>query len=144
MALGRHGALGEPLFQDVITALAEAGRTDVKVLGGRYGLGSKEFNPSMAKAVFDELTRVPYLDEIVFLFVASEDAQAIRFQAGETDVISRLSAENFAVLSRDQEARGFRLHDLGPGLHVRDRHPHGVVASRARRSLPVSRAALCG
>ena len=51
------GALGEPLFQDVLTALAEAGRTDVKVLGGRYGLGSKEFNPSMAKAVFDELQK---------------------------------------------------------------------------------------
>jgi peptide/nickel transport system substrate-binding protein len=61
-------------------------------------------------------TRLPYLDEIVFLFVASEDAQAIRFQAGETDVVSRLSAENYAVLARDQEARGFRLHDLGPGL----------------------------
>ncbi len=61
-------------------------------------------------------TTLPYLDEIVFLFVASEDAQAIRFQAGETDVVSRLSAENYAVLARDQEARGFRLFDLGPGL----------------------------
>ncbi len=49
------GALGEPLYQDVITALAEAGRTDIKVIGGRYGLGSKEYNPSMVKAVYENL-----------------------------------------------------------------------------------------
>ena len=61
-------------------------------------------------------TRLPYLEEITFLLVASEDAQAIRFQAGETDVVSRLSAENFSVLARDQRARGYRLYDLGPGL----------------------------
>jgi len=49
------GSLGEPLYQDVITALAEAGRSDIKVIGGRYGLGSKEYNPSMVKAVYDNL-----------------------------------------------------------------------------------------
>lgn len=60
--------------------------------------------------------RLPYLDEIVFLFVPSEDAQVIRFQAGDTDVMSRMSAENFAVLERDHVARGYQVHDLGPGL----------------------------
>ncbi len=49
------GAIGEPLFQDVVTALAESGRPMPRVVGGRYGLGSKEFSPAMAKAVFDEL-----------------------------------------------------------------------------------------
>ncbi|HOV69039.1 MAG TPA: pyruvate:ferredoxin (flavodoxin) oxidoreductase, partial [Clostridia bacterium] len=49
------GSLGEPLYEDVLTALAETGRTDIKVLGGRYGLGSKEFTPSMVKAVFDNM-----------------------------------------------------------------------------------------
>lgn len=48
------GALGEPLYQDVITALAEAGKS-LKVVGGRYGLSSKEFTPTMVKAVFDNL-----------------------------------------------------------------------------------------
>ncbi|MFO0600938.1 MAG: pyruvate:ferredoxin (flavodoxin) oxidoreductase [Myxococcaceae bacterium] len=48
------GATGEPLYQDVLTALAEAGRS-VKVIGGRYGLSSKEFTPAMVRAVFDEL-----------------------------------------------------------------------------------------
>ena len=47
------GALGDPLYMDVRTALTNAGRTDVTVLGGRYGLSSKEFNPTMIKAVFD-------------------------------------------------------------------------------------------
>jgi pyruvate-ferredoxin/flavodoxin oxidoreductase len=49
------GAIGEPLYLDVVTALAEAGRTDVAVVGGRYGLSSKEYTPAHAKAVFDDL-----------------------------------------------------------------------------------------
>ena len=58
--------------------------------------------------------RLPYLDEIVFLFVPSADAQVLKFQSGETDLISRLSAENFAVLSRQQ--RSYTMTDAGPGL----------------------------
>ncbi|MCC7262914.1 MAG: pyruvate:ferredoxin (flavodoxin) oxidoreductase, partial [Candidatus Latescibacteria bacterium] len=50
------GSIGEPLFQTVITALDEANR-DARVIGGRYGLGSKEFTPAMVKAVFDELKK---------------------------------------------------------------------------------------
>ena len=54
------GANGEPLYQDVMTALAQAlgeGRIDSmpRVCGGRYGLSSKEFTPAMVKAVFDNL-----------------------------------------------------------------------------------------
>ena len=48
------GAGGEPLYMDVVNALAEAGRADIKVIGGRYGLSSKEFTPAMVKAVLDE------------------------------------------------------------------------------------------
>ncbi|MDP4118987.1 MAG: pyruvate:ferredoxin (flavodoxin) oxidoreductase, partial [Bacillota bacterium] len=48
------GALGEPLFADVCTAVKEVG-LDVTVIGGRYGLASKEFTPSMVKAVYDNL-----------------------------------------------------------------------------------------
>lgn len=54
------GAVGEPLYLDVVTALRElrdAGTTtlDPRVIGGRYGLSSKEFTPAMVKAVLDEL-----------------------------------------------------------------------------------------
>ena len=48
------GALGEPLYLDVCTAYMEKGETP-KLLNGRYGLGSKEFNPAMALAVFDNM-----------------------------------------------------------------------------------------
>jgi peptide/nickel transport system substrate-binding protein len=60
--------------------------------------------------------RLPYLDELAFSFVGNEDAQVIRFQAGDTDVISRMGAENFALLSKDADRRGFQVHDLGPSL----------------------------
>ncbi|MBI3670318.1 MAG: ABC transporter substrate-binding protein [Acidobacteria bacterium] len=59
---------------------------------------------------------LPYLDDVVFLFVASEDAQVIRFQAGETDVINRVNAQNYAVLSSQQKAHDYNLYDLGPSL----------------------------
>ena len=52
------GALGEPLYQDVCTAFVENGdqiRVFPKILAGRYGLGSKEFTPVMAKAIFDNM-----------------------------------------------------------------------------------------
>ena len=51
------GASGEPLYMDIVNALFEGGRTDIKVIGGRYGLSSKEFTPAMVKAVFDELSK---------------------------------------------------------------------------------------
>jgi peptide/nickel transport system substrate-binding protein len=60
--------------------------------------------------------RLPYLDELVFLFVGSEDQQVMRFEAGETDVVSRLSTENYALLTKEQARRGWQLADLGPSL----------------------------
>jgi peptide/nickel transport system substrate-binding protein len=59
-------------------------------------------------------TRLPYLDEVVFLFVPSADAQVLRFRAGETDLIARLTADNFNALSRDMRDAVFV--DAGPGL----------------------------
>ncbi|MFZ5495666.1 MAG: pyruvate:ferredoxin (flavodoxin) oxidoreductase [Verrucomicrobiota bacterium] len=70
------GALGEPLFLDVAAALYEAGRTGLTLIGGRYGLGSKEFTPGMVRAVFDELA------------VASPRR---RFTVGINDDVTRLS-----------------------------------------------------
>ena len=49
------GAAGDPLYLDVTNALFEGDRKDIKVIGGRYGLSSKEFTPAMVKAVLDEL-----------------------------------------------------------------------------------------
>ena len=51
------GAQGEPLYLDVVTALANAGKTGINVIGGRYGLGSKDTPPSSVFAVYEELTK---------------------------------------------------------------------------------------
>jgi len=51
------GSAGEPLYLDIITALTETGRSDIKVIGGRYGLSSKEFTPAMVKGIFEEMKK---------------------------------------------------------------------------------------
>ena len=51
------GSQGEPLYMDVVTALADAGITDKVVTGGRYGLGSKDTPPSSVFAVYEELAK---------------------------------------------------------------------------------------
>jgi peptide/nickel transport system substrate-binding protein len=60
--------------------------------------------------------RLPYFNQVTFLFVPSEDAQVVRFEAGDTDILSRFSAENFNVLEKQQAAKGYHLDDLGAGL----------------------------
>lgn len=74
-----------------------------------------ERNPYYWK-VDHENQRLPYLDELVFLFVGSEDAQVMRFEAGETDIISRLSSENYNLLVREKSRAGSQLADMGPSL----------------------------
>jgi peptide/nickel transport system substrate-binding protein len=81
-----------------------------------YAAGQKlvlERNPHYWKSD-TKGNRLPYLDELVFLFVPSADAQVLRFQSGETDIITSLGADNFSVLSRQQ--RGYTMADAGPGL----------------------------
>jgi len=51
------GSAGEPLYLDIVNALFESQKTHIQVIGGRYGLSSKEFTPAMAKAVLDELKK---------------------------------------------------------------------------------------
>ena len=71
-------AQGEPLFQDVVTALAERVAELPRIIGGRYGLSSKEFTPAMAAAVLAELGR---------------EEPKRRFTVGITDDVSGLSLE---------------------------------------------------
>jgi pyruvate-ferredoxin/flavodoxin oxidoreductase len=51
------GSIGEPLYQDVVNTYVEAGGEIPRIIGGRYGLSSKEFDPAMVKAVYDELEK---------------------------------------------------------------------------------------
>ncbi len=73
------GAVGEPLYQDVVSALVESDlRPMPLVVGGRYGLSSKEFTPAMVLSVFDEL---------------SKETPLPHFTVGIVDDVSRLSLE---------------------------------------------------
>jgi peptide/nickel transport system substrate-binding protein len=74
-----------------------------------------ERNPFYWK-VDREKHRLPYLDQITFLFVPSADAEVIHFQAGDTDVINRISADEYALLEKDQQSHAFRVYDIGPSL----------------------------
>lgn len=60
--------------------------------------------------------RLPYLDEMVFLFVPSEEAQVARFRGGELDVIERLGAESYDLLQGANRGGAYVLHDLGAGF----------------------------
>ncbi len=60
-------------------------------------------------------TRLPYLEELHFVLAGTEDMQVLRFRAGEADVINRISARNFAALSRANR-RGYSLENAGPGF----------------------------
>ena len=60
--------------------------------------------------------RLPYLQAIAFLFVPNADAEALRFEAGDTDMINGLTAADFAFLEPYQQSKRFHLYDLGPGL----------------------------
>ena len=59
--------------------------------------------------------RLPYLDEVAFLVVPTEDAEVIRFQAGDVDVI-KVNPENYSALEGNQHARDYSLYDLGAGF----------------------------
>jgi peptide/nickel transport system substrate-binding protein len=58
-------------------------------------------------------TRLPYLDELAFVVVPTEDAQLLRLRTGETDLVSRVSAAGFAALSKES---GLHAQDVGPSL----------------------------
>ena len=72
------GSQGEPLYQDVVMALAKAGRNDVTVIGGRYGLGSKDTHPASVFAVYEELAK---------------DAPKHEFTIGIVDDVTHLSLD---------------------------------------------------
>ena len=74
------GSQGEPLYQDVVMALAQAGRHDVTVIGGRYGLGSKDTHPASVFAVYEELAK---------------DAPKHEFTIGIVDDVTHLSLDEY-------------------------------------------------
>ena len=121
------GAPAEPLHADVLVALAGSTRHP-RVIGGRYGLSSKEFTPAMAKAVFDELARpepkprftVGIVDDVTHLSlvpdaefrVPAEQASAVFFGLGSDGTVG--AAKNSVKIIGEQpgaHAQGYFVYD---------------------------------
>ncbi len=92
------GSVGEPLYQDVVTALVEAG-SDIQVIGGRYGLSSKEFTPSMVNAIYVEMAK---------------DAPKNHFTVGINDDVTNTSIEIPEAIDASAEGT-FRCKFYGLG-----------------------------
>ena len=122
------GSVGEPLFQDVITTLAESDRPKVKVIGGRYGLGSKEFNPAMVHAVFTELSSaapkrrftVGIIDDVSGTSLSVDDAfrietnnrSAVFYALGSDGTVGANKSTVKIIGSKtDQYAQGYFVYD---------------------------------
>ncbi|CAL8977689.1 Pyruvate-flavodoxin oxidoreductase [Tessaracoccus sp. O5.2] len=129
------GSVGEPLYTDVLAALAEEGRADIRVSDGRYGLGGKEFSPAMVKGLFDELAlpaprrhvTVGISDDVTGLSVAPDPA----FSAARAQLQVRPGRRGPRL------GRG-PLHGLREVHHRVSAcgHPHGRVRSLLRGGPP--------
>jgi pyruvate-ferredoxin/flavodoxin oxidoreductase len=122
------GSFGEPLFLDVAATL-QAHRREIKVIGGRYGLGSKEFTPAMVKTVLDTLQRpspparftVGITDDVTHLSLPVESnlhlepascTRALFYGLGSDGTVSA-NKSTIKILSRlpDMNAQGYFVYD---------------------------------
>jgi peptide/nickel transport system substrate-binding protein len=96
-----------------------------------------ERNPHYWKADING-KRLPFLDQIVLHVIPTEDAQAVRFQSGELDVVTTLTSDTFMALEGNVKG-GQRVHDAGPGFeysflvfNMNDRAPSATVQRKQR------------
>lgn len=123
------GSLGEPLYLDVLGALKETGRGDILVVGGRYGLSSKEFTPAMVKAVYDNLAlnepknhfTVGITDDVTFtslpageeLDISPEDLISCKFYGFGSDGTVGANQNSIKIIGdhTDMYAQGYFEYD---------------------------------
>ena len=63
-------------------------------------------------------SRLPYLDELVFLIVPDQTTNALKFQSGETDALDQINNEDYQALEDGQKSGGYTLYDLGPSINT--------------------------
>ncbi len=130
------GSTGEPLYMDVVTALSECSANNSlplksfpKVIGGRYGLSSKEFTPAMVKGVFDELAKgrsknhftLGIVDDVTLTSIdydptfSTEDAKTVRalFYGLGADGTVGANKNSIKIIGEDTEnyAQGYFVYD---------------------------------
>ncbi|MFZ0546107.1 MAG: pyruvate:ferredoxin (flavodoxin) oxidoreductase [Candidatus Promineifilaceae bacterium] len=129
------GAMGEPLYQDVVSAVVEVwpelkeGRSLPSMVGGRYGLSSKEFTPGMVKAIFDELGKerpknhftIGIMDDVThtslewdkgFDIMSDDVVQAVFYGLGSDGTVgANKNAIKIIGEETDQHAQGYFVYD---------------------------------
>ncbi len=121
------GATGEPLYQDIVTACSEARAGNLrdkmpKIIGGRYGLGSKELTPGMMKAVFDELSRptprnhftVGITDDVTHTSLAVDASFLTENKTGVNAIFFGLGADGTVGANKNT----IKIIAEDPSLHV--------------------------
>ena len=137
------GAAGEPLYQDVITAFNEGltnGTTPFKqmptVIGGRYGLSSKEFTPAMVKSVFDELQKskpknhftVGINDDVTFTSLDFDPTFSIAFPETKRCVFFGLGADGTVGANKNSiKIIGEETNNYAQGYFVYDSKKSGSL-----------------
>jgi pyruvate-ferredoxin/flavodoxin oxidoreductase len=124
------GSMGEPLYMDVVTAIHETLSGDApRIIGGRYGLSSKEFTPAMIKSIFDELKKdkpknhftVGIIDDVTHTSLeydpafSTEDAQTVRaiFYGLGSDGTVGANKNSIKIIGEDTDnfAQGYFVYD---------------------------------
>ena len=130
------GAIGDPLFLDIVAALNEDGRLHPKVIGGRYGLASKEFTPAMAKAVFDELAAekpkhhftVGIIDDVTGLSLKVDDDYSLEQPDAVRAVFFGLGADGTVGANKNSiKIIGEDTPNFAQGYFVYDSKKSGAV-----------------
>ncbi len=130
------GAVGEPLYQDVVTALSEAGKAGVAVVGGRYGLSSKEYTPAHAKAVLDNLAApvpknhftVGIVDDVTHLSLPTDHGFDIEPDDVVRGVFFGLGADGTVGANKNSiKIIGEETDNYGNGYFVYDSKKSGAI-----------------
>jgi pyruvate-ferredoxin/flavodoxin oxidoreductase len=130
------GTSGEPLYLDIVNALVEANRTGIKVIGGRYGLSSKEFTPGMVKAALDELTKsepknhftVGITDDVAFTSLEVDETFKIEPEETVRCVFFGLGSDGTVGANKNSiKIIGEETENFAQGYFVYDSKKSGTV-----------------
>jgi pyruvate-ferredoxin/flavodoxin oxidoreductase len=139
------GAAGEPLYLDVVNALVEGQRTDIKAIGGRYGLSSKEFTPAMVKAVLDELAKatpknhftVGITDDVLHTSLEVDPSFSIEPEGTVRCVFFGLGADGTVGANKNSiKIIGEETNNFAQGYFVYDSRKSGTVTTSHLRFGP--------
>ena len=138
------GGVGEPLYMDVVTALAEAG-VSKKVVGGRYGLSSKEFTPAMVKGVYDQLKKanpknhftVGIVDDVTHTSIDYDPAFSTEFPGTVRAIFYGLGADGTVGANKNSiKIIGEETDNFAQGYFVYDSKKSGAITTSHLRFGP--------